>query len=145
MSWLKSFWKSLNTPLPQEGSAAPRREYHQYDDAMNNFTPRAQKVLALAREEADRFHHNFVGTEHVLLGLIRLGQGTAVKVLEQMGVILETVRLEIEKQVGTGPDQRVFGNIPYTAVAPKIWTPFFGFEQGNHGRKPRHGRTERSE
>src|SRR2546425_1304131 len=114
MSWLKSFWKSLNTPLPQEGSAAPRREYHQYDDAMNNFTPRAQKVLALAREEADRFHHNFVGTEHVLLGLIRLGQGTAVKVLEQMGVILETVRLEIEKQVGTGPDQRVFGNIPYT-------------------------------
>ena len=114
MSWLKSFWKSLNTPVPQEGNAAPRREHPQYYDAMNNFTPRAQKVLSLAREEANRFHHNFVGTEHVLLGLIKLGQGTAVKVLEKMGVSLETARLEVEKQVGTGPDQRVFGNIPYT-------------------------------
>ena len=44
---------------------------------MNNFTPRAQQVLALARKEADRFHHNYVGTEHLLLGLIKLGQGVA--------------------------------------------------------------------
>ena len=48
---------------------------------MNNFTPRAQQVLALARKEADRFHHNYVGTEHLLLGLIKLGQGVAVSVL----------------------------------------------------------------
>ena len=48
---------------------------------MNNFTPRAQQVLTLARKEADRFHHNYVGTEHLLLGLIKLGQGVAVSVL----------------------------------------------------------------
>jgi ATP-dependent Clp protease ATP-binding subunit ClpC len=70
---------------------------------MNNFTPRAQQVLALARKEADRFNHNFVGTEHLLLGLIKLGQGVAVNVLQKMGLDLETVRLEVEKQVGTGP------------------------------------------
>src|SRR5881398_2557152 len=90
------------------------------DEAMNNFTPRAQQVLALARKEADRFNHNFVGTEHVLLGLIRLGQGTAVAVLGKMGIDLETVRLEIEKQVGTGPDQKMIGNIPYTPRVKKV-------------------------
>ena len=51
---------------------------------MNNFTPRAQQVLALARKEADRFNHSYVGTEHLLLGLIKLGQGVAVNVLERM-------------------------------------------------------------
>src|SRR5437879_9517151 len=76
------------------------------DEAMNNFTPRAQQVLALARKEADRFNHNFVGTEHLLLGLIKLGQGVAVNVLQKLGLDLETVRMEVEKQVGTGPDQR---------------------------------------
>ena len=59
---------------------------------MNNFTPRAQQVLALARKEADRFNHNFVGTEHLLLGLIKLGQGVAVNVLQKLGLDLETVR-----------------------------------------------------
>ena len=53
---------------------------------MNNFTPRAQQVLALARKEADRFNHNYVGTEHLLLGLIKLGQGVAVNVLQKMGL-----------------------------------------------------------
>ena len=75
---------------------------HESDENFANFTPHAQQVLALARQEADRFHHNFVGTEHLLLGLIRLGQGTAVAVLGKMGLDLEAVRLEIEKQVGTG-------------------------------------------
>ena len=51
------------------------------DEAMNNFTPRAQQVLALARKEADRFNHNFVGTEHLLLGLIKLGQITVAAVV----------------------------------------------------------------
>src|SRR4026209_18823 len=90
------------------------------DEAMNNFTPRARQVLALARKEADRFNHNFVGTEHLLLGLIKLGQGVAVNVLQKMGLDLETVRLEVEKQVGTGPDQRVVGNIPYTPRVKKV-------------------------
>lgn len=87
---------------------------------MNNFTPRAQQVLALARKEADRFNHNFVGTEHLLLGLIKLGQGVAVNVLQKMGLDLETVRMEVEKQVGTGPDQKLMGNIPYTPRVKKV-------------------------
>lgn len=86
----------------------------------NNFTPRAQQVLALARKEADRMHHNFVGTEHLLLGLIRLGQGTAVAVLKKLGLDLETVRMEAEKQVGTGPDEKMVGNIPYTPRVKKV-------------------------
>lgn len=90
------------------------------DEAMSNFTPRAQQVLALARKEADRFNHNFVGTEHLLLGLIKLGQGVAVNVLQKMGLDLETVRLEVEKQVGTGPDQKQVGNIPYTPRVKKV-------------------------
>ena len=73
------------------------------EEAMSNFTPRAQQVLALARKEADRFNHNFVGTEHLLLGLIKLGQGVAVNVLQKMGLDLDTVRLAVEKEVGTGP------------------------------------------
>ena len=87
---------------------------------MNNFTPRAQQVLALARKEADRFNHNFVGTEHLLLGLIKLGQGVAVNVLQKLGLDLETVRMEVEKQVGTGPDQKMIGNIPYTPRVKKV-------------------------
>ena len=87
---------------------------------MQNFTPRAQQVLALARKEADRFNHNFVGTEHLLLGLIKLGQGVAVNVLQKLGLDLETVRMEVEKQVGTGPDQKMIGNIPYTPRVKKV-------------------------
>ncbi|MFP6882401.1 MAG: Clp protease N-terminal domain-containing protein, partial [Roseibacillus sp.] len=87
---------------------------------MNNFTPRAQQVLALARKEADRFNHNYVGTEHLLLGLIKLGQGVAVSVLERMGLELDSVRMEVEKQVGHGPDQKVSGNIPYTPRVKKV-------------------------
>jgi ATP-dependent Clp protease ATP-binding subunit ClpC len=87
---------------------------------MNNFTPRAQQVLALARKEADRFNHAYVGTEHLLLGLIKLGQGVAVNVLERMGLELEAVRQEVEKEVGTGPPQKTVGNIPYTPRVKKV-------------------------
>jgi ATP-dependent Clp protease ATP-binding subunit ClpC len=85
-----------------------------------NFTPRAQQVLALAQKEAGRFHHNFVGTEHLLLGLIKLGQGVAVNVLQKLGLNLESVRLQVEKAVGVGPNQKVFGNIPYTPRVKKV-------------------------
>ncbi|HWL53646.1 MAG TPA: ATP-dependent Clp protease ATP-binding subunit [Chthoniobacteraceae bacterium] len=87
---------------------------------MNNFTPRAQQVLALARKEADRFNHNYVGTEHLLLGLIKLGQGVAVNVLQKMSLDLETVRMEVEKQVGSGPETKMVGNIPYTPRVKKV-------------------------
>src|SRR5499426_878756 len=90
------------------------------EEAMNNFTPRAQQVLALARKEADRFNHNFVGTEHLLLGLIKLGQGVAVNVLQKMGLDLETVRMEVEKQVGSGPETKMVGNVPYTPRVKKV-------------------------
>src|SRR5258708_6124847 len=105
MSWLNAFWKGFTTAgaASQPGFGAPDS---------NSFTPRAQQVVELARKEADRFHHNFVGTEHLLLGLIGLGQGVAVNVLQRLGLNLETVRIEVEKQVGTGPDQKIIGSIP---------------------------------
>jgi ATP-dependent Clp protease ATP-binding subunit ClpC len=87
---------------------------------MNNFTPRAQQVLALARKEADRFNHNYVGTEHLLLGLIKLSQGVAVNVLQKMGLDLETVRMEVEKHVGSHPETKMVGNIPYTPRVKKV-------------------------
>jgi ATP-dependent Clp protease ATP-binding subunit ClpC len=87
---------------------------------MSNFTPRAQQVLALARKEADRFNHNYVGTEHLLLGLIKLGQGVAVNVLQRLNLDLDTVRMEVEKHVGTGPETKMAGNIPYTPRVKKV-------------------------
>jgi ATP-dependent Clp protease ATP-binding subunit ClpC len=87
---------------------------------MNDFTPRAQQVLALASKEAQRFNHNYVGTEHLLLGLIKLGQGVAVNVLQKMGLDLETVRMEVEKHVGPHPETKIFGNMPYTPRVKKV-------------------------
>ena len=87
---------------------------------MNDFTPRAQQVLALARKEAERFNHNYVGTEHLLLGLIKLGQGVAVNVLQKMGLDLERVRMEVEKHVGPHPETKMIGNIPYTPRVKKV-------------------------
>lgn len=89
-------------------------------EPMNNFTPRAQQVLALARKEADRFHHTYVGTEHLLLGLINLGQGVAVNVLQKLGLSLDTVRQAVEKQVGSGPETKPTGNIPYTPRVKQV-------------------------
>lgn len=87
---------------------------------MDNFTPRAQQVLQLARKEADRFNHGYVGTEHVLLGLIALGHGVAVNALQALGIDLASVRLEVEKAVGTGPETKTIGNIPFTPRAKKV-------------------------
>lgn len=87
---------------------------------MNNFTPRAQEALGLARREADRLNHNFVGTEHVLLGLISLGRGVAVTVLQKLGIDLDRTREEVEKFVGRGPDQKIFGSIPYTPRVKRV-------------------------
>jgi hypothetical protein len=87
---------------------------------MGNFTPRATQILELARGEAARFNHTFVGTEHLLLGLIALGQGVAVNVLRNHGLNLDTVRLEVEKQIGTGPDQKIIGKIPFTPRVMRV-------------------------
>src|SRR5260221_6961746 len=87
---------------------------------MNNFTPRAQQVLVLARKEAERFKHNYVGTEHLLLGLIKLGQGEAVNVLHKMGLDLERVRMEVEEHVDSHPATNMIVNIPYTPRHKKV-------------------------
>ncbi len=87
---------------------------------MDRFTERAKKVLQLARREADRFNHSYVGTEHLLLGLIVLGEGVAVAVLEKMGLDLDTVRLEVEKAVGSGPETKTAGSVPLTPRVKKV-------------------------
>ncbi|HYT59258.1 MAG TPA: Clp protease N-terminal domain-containing protein [Haliangiales bacterium] len=89
-------------------------------EAPPNFTPRAQQALALARKEAERFNHNFVGTEHLLLGLISLGYGVAVKVLQKLGLDLNVVRRKVEECVGTGPAQKTIGAIPYTPRVKRV-------------------------
>jgi predicted dehydrogenase len=98
----------LSSPYDEHAAPASTTE------AMFNFTPLAQQVLAFARKEADRFYHNFVGTEHLLLGLFRLGSGVALNVLRKMGVNLETARAHVQKQVVAGPELPLIGNVPYT-------------------------------
>jgi len=85
----------------------------------NRFTERARKVVILAKEEARRFNHDYIGTEHILLGLIREGEGVAAAVLQKMGVSLENIRLEIEKLVQPGPTTQIIGDIPFTPRAKK--------------------------
>ncbi|MDR0994189.1 MAG: ATP-dependent Clp protease ATP-binding subunit [Verrucomicrobiota bacterium] len=87
---------------------------------MNQFTPRAQQALQLARQEADRFNHGYIGTEHLLLGLIALGEGVAVTVLRRMGLDLDSVRMEVEKAVGVGSDMKTVGHVPYTPRVKKV-------------------------
>lgn len=85
----------------------------------NRFTERARKVIILAKEEAKRFNHDYIGTEHILLGLIREGEGVAATVLEKMGLSLENIRLEIEKLVQPGPTTQIIGDLPFTPRAKK--------------------------
>jgi len=85
----------------------------------NRFTERARKVIILAKEEARRFNHDYIGTEHILLGLIREGEGVAAAVLQKMGLSLENIRLEVEKLVQPGPATQIMGDIPFTPRAKK--------------------------
>ena len=86
----------------------------------NRFTERARKVIILAKEEAKRFNHDYIGTEHILLGLIREGEGVASAVLQNMGLSLDKIRLEIEKLVQPGPSTVVSGDIPFTPRAKRV-------------------------
>jgi ATP-dependent Clp protease ATP-binding subunit ClpC len=85
-----------------------------------NFTPRAQRMIQLARREAANFNHPYVGTEHLLLGMIALGEGVAVDVLRSLEISLDSVRLEVEKLVGQGPETVTVGNVPFTPRAKKV-------------------------
>jgi len=84
------------------------------------FTERASRALLLAQEEARRLNHDYVGTEHILLGLVRLGEGVAADVLQNLGIDLERVRIEVEKLVGKGRSMLVLGEIPFTPRAKKV-------------------------
>src|SRR5215207_1953547 len=88
-------------------------------DRFDKFTERARKVLQLAQEEAQRFNHNYIGTEHLLLGLVREGEGVAAKVLANLGVELHKVRSAVECVIGRG-DRTVTGDIGLTPRAKKV-------------------------
>ena len=90
-------------------------------NGFNNFTPRAQRAIQLANREADRFNHAYVGTEHLLLGLVGLGEGVAVEVLESMGISLEDIRMAVERQVGQGGETKTAGQIPFTPRTKKVF------------------------
>ena len=88
-------------------------------DRFDKFTERAMKVLSLAQEEAQRFQHDYIGTEHLLLGLVREGEGVAAKVLSNLGVDLTKVRSSIEFIIGRG-DRIVLGKTGLTPRAKKV-------------------------
>ena len=84
------------------------------------FTDRARKVMALANQEAQRFNHEYIGTEHILLGLVKEGSGVGANVLKNLDVDLRKVRLEVEKLVKSGPDMVTMGKLPQTPRAKKV-------------------------
>jgi len=84
------------------------------------FTDRARKVMQLANQEAQRFNHEYIGTEHVLLGLIKEGSGVAANVLKNLDVDLRKIRMEVEKLVQSGPDMVTMGKLPQTPRAKKV-------------------------
>jgi ATP-dependent Clp protease ATP-binding subunit ClpA len=123
---LSALWaENLNDKI-----AFPSRAHlvtsHQVDPktqtgSISNFTPRAQCVLALARKEAERSNHTFIGTEHLLRGLLQLGQGTAFNVLTNRGVNLDALRAEIERQLGPAVlPPKMVGDRPYTPRFRKV-------------------------
>ncbi|MBM4054473.1 MAG: ATP-dependent Clp protease ATP-binding subunit [Planctomycetes bacterium] len=86
----------------------------------DRFTDRARKVMALAREEARRFNHEYIGTEHILLGLVKEGSGVAANVLQNLDIELKKIRLEIEKIVQSGSDLVSVGQLPFTPRVKKV-------------------------
>src|SRR5271166_821558 len=84
------------------------------------FTDRARKVMQLANQEAQRFNHEYIGTEHILLGLVKEGSGVAANVLKNLDIDLRRIRLEVEKIVQAGPDMVTMGKLPQTPRAKKV-------------------------
>lgn len=110
----------LGCPCGRTGYYGKKHNIRMHDrDRFDKFTERARKVLRLAQEEAQRFQHNYIGTEHLLLGLVREGEGVAGKVLTSLGVDLEKVRNAVEDIIGRG-DRIVLGEIGLTPRAKKV-------------------------
>jgi ATP-dependent Clp protease ATP-binding subunit ClpC len=93
----------------------------QGDPMFDKFTNRAKQVIKLAKKEAQSLNHNYLGTEHVLLGLLKLGQGVAVNVLRNLNIDFDTVRSEVEKLVGYGPEIQVYGDPALTGKVKKVF------------------------
>src|SRR5437870_13632574 len=89
-------------------------------DMIERFTDRARKVMALANQEAQRFNHEYIGTEHILLGLVKEGSGVGANVLKNLDVDLRKVRLEVEKLVKSGPEMVTMGKLPQTPRAKRV-------------------------
>jgi ATP-dependent Clp protease ATP-binding subunit ClpA len=84
------------------------------------FTDRARKVMQLANQEAQRLHHEYIGTEHILLGLVKEGSGVAANVLKNLDIDLRKIRSEIDKSIQMGPDVVTMGTLPQTPRAKKV-------------------------
>ena len=106
--------------MRERGYHGSPRKYRQQGVAMfERFTDRARRVVVLAQEEARMLNHNYIGTEHILLGLIHEGEGVAAKALESLGISLEAVRQQVEEIIGQG-QQAPSGHIPFTPRAKKV-------------------------
>jgi ATP-dependent Clp protease ATP-binding subunit ClpC len=108
-------WGARANPerFASEGS---RRQDFMFD----RFTDRARRVMGLARQEAQRFNHEYIGTEHILLGLIQEGSGVAANVLRNLDIDLDKIRREVEKIVQSGPSMVTMGQLPFTPRAKKV-------------------------
>ena len=106
---------------PRAPTVMPAKKEQAFDrmDRFDKFTDRARKVLTLAQDEAQRFNHNYIGTEHLLLGLVREGEGVAARVLENMNVELPKVRTAVEFIIGRG-DRPVVGEVGLTPRAKRV-------------------------
>src|SRR5207245_4113825 len=100
----------------RRGALARRAEPAMYE----RFTDRARKVMQLANQEAQRFNHEYIGTEHILLGLVKEGTGVAANVLKNLDIDLRKIRMEVEKIVQAGPDMVTMGKLPQTPRAKKV-------------------------
>jgi ATP-dependent Clp protease ATP-binding subunit ClpC len=104
----------------QIGGSGRQNHRPQEKNMFERFTDRARKVMALANQEAQRFNHEYIGTEHILLGLVKEGSGVGANVLKNLDVDLRKVRLEVEKLVKSGPDMVTMGKLPQTPRAKKV-------------------------
>jgi ATP-dependent Clp protease ATP-binding subunit ClpC len=112
MNW----FDTANKLLAKWKAREARRDFY-----FQNFTPRALQTIALAREEVLRLNHNFLGTEHLLLGLVKLDKGVAANVLHHLGVDLNSLRIHVENSVGYGPEPKLTGNIAYTPRTKRVF------------------------
>jgi ATP-dependent Clp protease ATP-binding subunit ClpC len=106
MKLLKSFFAEMRAALTDQKQVEAELSQH--------FTPRAREIFAFAEDEAARLNHNFIGTEHVLLGLLKLESGVAANVLRRQGVDLKKVRASVEELIRRAPDERILKPIPFT-------------------------------